>query len=49
MEKTTRIDIQKQIELAAESFAQILIQQALGKKNPAIIKQIEMKYGKPSK
>lgn len=49
MEKTTQIDIQKQIDLAAEALAHILIQQVMSKKNDATFKEIENKYGKSSK
>ena len=46
MDKKTEIDLQKQIELAAETLAHILIQQAMSKKVDAVNKEIETKYGK---
>lgn len=49
MEKTTQIDIQKQIDLAAEALAHIFIQQIMSKKNDVALKEIDNKYGKPSK
>lgn len=49
MAKKIQIDYQKQIDLAAESLAQIFIQQALSKKDVAVNKEIETKYGKSNK
>lgn len=42
------IDSKKQIELAAESLAQIMVQQVISRKNKQINKKIENKYGKPN-
>jgi len=49
MIKEIEIDTQKQIELAAETLAHILIQQVMSKQNLAVSQQIENKYGKPNK
>ena len=46
MKKQIQIDQQKQVELAADSLARILIQQAMSKRNSTASKQIETKYGK---
>ncbi len=45
MKKQIQIDAQKQIEMAAETLAKILIQQVLSKKNSNLAQQIEKKYG----
>jgi hypothetical protein len=45
----TQIESQKQIELAADSLARILIQQVMNKKNLAVTQQIETKYGKQTR
>lgn len=50
MEKQSQIDNQKQIDLAAESLAKILLQQVLSRKNPEVHSQIESKtYDKSNK
>jgi hypothetical protein len=41
MKKQIKIDTQKQIEMAAETLARILIQQILSKQNRGTVKQIE--------
>jgi hypothetical protein len=41
-------ELQKQVELATENLAQILIQQAMSKRSNQINKKIENKYGKPN-
>ncbi len=46
IEKDFELQCQKQIELAAESLARILIQQVISKKNNAANKEINNKYGK---
>ena len=46
MAKQIKIETQKQIEMAAETLARILIQQVLSKQNGNSAKQIEKKYGK---
>ena len=46
MDKKIETTYQKQIELAAESLAHILIQQVMSKKNLVVTQQIETKYGK---
>ncbi len=46
MKKQIQIDPQKQIELAAEALARILIEQVLNKKNLVVSQQIETKYDK---
>ncbi|MFA6446313.1 MAG: hypothetical protein WCW14_03650 [Candidatus Paceibacterota bacterium] len=38
----------EQIDLAAESLVQILVQQAISNRNKQINKKIENKYGKPN-
>lgn len=49
MDKKIEIDPQKQIQLAAETLAQIFIRQVMSKKNSAVTQQIETKYGKPNR
>ncbi|HUD09878.1 MAG TPA: hypothetical protein VMR77_03715 [Patescibacteria group bacterium] len=49
IENDSELQCQKQIELAAETLAHILIQQAMSKRNLVGSQQIENKYGKPNK
>ncbi len=49
MKKQIQIDPKEQIELAAEQFARILIEQVLSKKNLVVVQQIETKYDKRNK
>jgi len=49
MAKKIEIDIQKQVELAADGLARILIQQVMSRKNLAVNRLIETKYGKRNK
>jgi hypothetical protein len=49
IENDSKLQCQKQIELAAETLAHILIQQVMSNQNLAVSQQIEKKYGKPNK
>ncbi len=50
MTKTKKEDDEsKQVELAANQLARILIQQVMSKKNLVVTQQIDNKYGKPNK
>lgn len=46
IEKNFESQYQKQVELAAEQLAQILIQQVISKRTFVVSKQIDNKYGK---